>query len=140
MARRSPSPADYRTLAALRRELRRFLLFSEDAARTAGIPPQQHQALLAIKGWTEPTAITVNGLAQHLALRHHSAVGLIDRLADRGLIRRKASENDRRRVELELTKQGEAMIARLSTTHLAEMRRVVPELQRILKVLARTLE
>lgn len=136
MARRTPTLDDYRTLAALRRALRRFLAFSHDAARQAGVPPQQHQALLAIKGWPE-AGITVSGLADHLALRHHSAVGLVDRLVSRGLVARRPSESDRRRVELTLTPKGEKLIARLSTAHLNELRRTGAELRRVLELLAR---
>lgn len=136
MARRNPSLNDYRTLAALRRALRRFLAFSHDAARAAGVPPQQHQALLAIKGWAGEGGITVSGLAEHLALRHHSAVGLVDRLVRRGLVRRRASEADRRRVELALTAKGETLIAKLSSAHLGELQRTGAELRRALDILA----
>jgi DNA-binding MarR family transcriptional regulator len=136
MARRSPTLNDYRTLAALRRAMRRFLAFSQEAARAAGLPPQQHQALLAIKGWTGESGISVSGLAEHLALRHHSAVGLVDRLVRRGLVRRRPSAGDRRRVELTLTPAGERLIAQLSSAHLGELQRTGAELRRILEILA----
>ncbi|WP_415907951.1 MarR family transcriptional regulator [Oleiharenicola sp. Vm1] len=135
MPRRTPTLAEYRTLAELRRAMRRFLAFSHEAAVAAGLPPRQHQALLSIKGWPEPDGITISGLADHLALKHHSAVGLVDRLVRRGLVRRRVSRRDRRRVELELTRQGEALIARLSVAHLDELARTGPELRRILGML-----
>jgi DNA-binding MarR family transcriptional regulator len=135
MARRTPTLAEYRTLAALRRAMRRFLAFSHEAARATGLPPRQHQALLSIKGWPERGGITVSGLAEHLALKHHSAVGLVNRLVDRGLVRRRASRQDRRRVELLLTRKGETLIAQLSAAHLAELQRTGPELRRILDLL-----
>jgi DNA-binding MarR family transcriptional regulator len=119
-------------LAALRHALRRFLHFSQEAARAAGIPPQQHQALLAIKGFPDRDFVSVSELAQRLHLRHHSAVGLVDRLMRRGLVRRRPSREDRRRVEVSLTARGEALIARLSAAHLEEMRQIRPELQRLL--------
>ncbi|MEO6753630.1 MAG: helix-turn-helix domain-containing protein, partial [Chthoniobacteraceae bacterium] len=79
-ARKRLSKSQYEVLAAFRFALRRFLRFSEDAATAAGITPQQHQALLAIKGFPARDRVTVGELAERLQIRHHSAVGLIDRL------------------------------------------------------------
>jgi DNA-binding MarR family transcriptional regulator len=132
---RSPqqlSSAHYETLAALRHAWREFLHFSEDAAGLAGIPPQQHQTLLAIKGFAGGGALSIGQLAERLRLRHHSAVGLVNRLVKRGLIRRQAARTDRRRVEVSLTARGEALIRRLSAIHLDELRRLGPELRRLL--------
>lgn len=122
----------YETLAAWRHALRQFLHFSQEAARSAGIPPQQHQALLVIKGFPERDYVTVGELADRLKLRHHSAVGLVDRLAERQLVAREASRTDRRRIEVRLTARGEALIERLSTVHLRELRQLGPELKRLL--------
>lgn len=119
-------------LAALRHALREFLRFSRDAARTAGIPPQQHQALLAIKGYPHREYVTMGELAERLQVRHHSAVGLVDRLARRQLVRRVPVKEDRRRVHVSLTAKGEALIERLSEIHLAELREIRPKLRRLL--------
>ena len=124
--------AQYETLAGLRHALRRFLRFSQEAARAEGIPPQQHQALLAIKGFPGRDHVSVRELAERLHLRHHSTVGLVDRLARRGLVRRARSALDRRRAEVRLTARGEALIQRLSAAHLAELRQIGPELRRLL--------
>jgi DNA-binding MarR family transcriptional regulator len=135
MARRaSPllTKEHYEMLAALRHALREFLRFSQDAARTAGIPPQQHQALLAIKGYPEREYVTIGELAERLQVRHHSAVGLVDRLARRQLVRRVQVKEDRRRVHVSLTAKGEALIERLSEIHLAELREIRPKLRRLL--------
>lgn len=121
----------YETLAAWRHALRQFLRFSQDAARAAGIPPQQHQALLVIKGAPDRNFATVGEIADSLQLKHHSAVGLIDRLAARQLVRRDASTEDRRRIEVRLTGKGEALIQRLSAVHLRELRQLGPQLQRL---------
>jgi DNA-binding MarR family transcriptional regulator len=131
---RAPSPTQqhYATLAAWRHALRQFLKFSQTAARSAGIPPQQHQALLAIKGFPDRDYVTVGELAERLDLKHHSAVGLVDRLAQRQLVQRDASTSDRRRIEVRLTRRGEALIARLSAAHLRELRQLRPELERLL--------
>jgi DNA-binding MarR family transcriptional regulator len=125
-------PADFRALAAFRYHLGRFLQFSAAAARRAGLAPQQHQALLAIKGFPGREQVTVGELAERLQLKHHSAVGLVDRLTDRGLVRRQRSAADRRRVLVALTARGERLLASLSASHRDELRRVGPEWRALL--------
>src|SRR5690242_17531477 len=100
---KQPSKAQYEMLAAFRYALRRFQHFSETAARSAGVSPQQHQALLAIKGFPGRDCVTVGELAERLQLRHHSVVGLIDRLAAEKLVARALSAQDRRQVFVRLT-------------------------------------
>jgi DNA-binding MarR family transcriptional regulator len=133
MARPPIAKRHYEQLAALRHALRRFLAFSQAAAQGEGLRPQQHQALLAIKGFPGRDHASVGELAERLQLRHHSAVGLVNRLADRGLIARFPSRVDRRRVDVRLTRKGEAVIARLSAAHLEELRRLGPELGRAIR-------
>lgn len=134
MASRVPSLAKshYELLAALRHALRRFLRFSREAAREAGLTPQQHQALLAIKGFPGRDYVSVGELAGRLHLRPHSAVGLVDRLARRQLVRRTPSAADRRRQEIRLTARGERLLGRLSAAHLQELRQLRPEFRRLL--------
>jgi DNA-binding MarR family transcriptional regulator len=124
--------ADYQALAEFRHALRQFLDFSQDAARRAGLTPQQHQALLAIKGYPERDEVTVRELADRLLLRHHSVVELIDRLENLGLLRRRADPNDGRRVRVALTAKAERRLADLSATHLEEIRRLGPSLGMLL--------
>lgn len=112
---------DYRALAGIRRGMRQFLDFSAGAALAAGLTPAQHQALLAIKGMTDPA--TVGSLAEWLGIRHHSAVGLADRLVALKLVARVADRVDRRRVYLRLTPRASAKLAALSQIHRAELRR-----------------
>jgi len=126
---------DYVALASFRHALRGFLHFSAGAAQEAGLSPQQHQALLAIKGRAEGEALTVGLLAEQLFLKHHSAVGLVDRLVKKRLLKRSPSPEDKRKVLVSLTAQGEALIDRLSATHRAELRRIGPELRRWLETL-----
>ncbi len=123
--------AHYESLAALRHALRRFLHFSQDAARQSGLTPQQHQALLAIKGFPGRDYVSITELAERLQLRHHSAVGLVDRLARARLLRRTPSVADRRKVELRLTARGEKVIEQLSAIHLQELRKFGSELHRL---------
>jgi DNA-binding MarR family transcriptional regulator len=121
------SPAEYRALADFRYQIRRFLVFSENAAREAGVEPQQHQLLLAVKA-AEPTSATIRYLAERLQLRHHSVVGLIDRLEAAGLARRKRSETDRRSAEIRLTPKGAKLLAHLSVHHHRELQSAIPAL------------
>jgi len=120
--------ADYELLAAFRRELRRFFAFSERVAQAAGLPAQQYQALLAIKGHPGRDRVTVGELARELLVAHHSASKLADRLAEKGLLQRFPDERDRRRVLLELTPEAEGVLGGMARTHLEELRRIGPSL------------
>jgi DNA-binding MarR family transcriptional regulator len=122
----------YCTLAEFRYLLRRFLTFSQEAARHAGLSSRHHQALLAIKGFSGKNAPTVGDLAERLCIRHHSAVELVDRLAEAGLIDRLHDTHDRRRVFLLLTATAEQRLIRLSAAHLEELHRLRPVLLAIL--------
>jgi DNA-binding MarR family transcriptional regulator len=128
-----PSPAltsaDYQALAEFRFRIRRFLHFSEKAARAEGLEPQQHQSMLAIRACDEAAGPTVGKLAEQLLIRHHSVVGLIDRLVERGLVERVRAGEDRRQVRVRLTPEGEAALGRLSGTHREELRRTGPALK-----------
>jgi DNA-binding MarR family transcriptional regulator len=113
---------DYRALADFRYQIRQFLHFSEKAARSAGIQPQQHQLLLAVKGMEPGSEPTIGQVAARLHLRHHSVVELADRLGGLGLIRKRRAAMDRRRVLLEITRRGEALLRKLSIIHRAELK------------------
>jgi DNA-binding MarR family transcriptional regulator len=133
--RKQLSKAQYEALAAFRYALRKFLHFSEAAAQNAGITPQQHQALLAIKGFPGRDRVTVGELAERLQLRHHSAVGLIDRLVLDKLVARAPSLVDRRQVFIQLTSRGEKTLEKLSTMHRKQFQHIGPELSRLLEQL-----
>jgi len=120
--------SEYRALAELRHQLRRFLAFSEEQARSVGLEPRQHQLLLALKGLPEDAAPTVGALAERLVLRHHSTGELVDRLAERGLVQRVEVPEDRRRIHVELLPEGEKVLHELSMAHRQELRRVAPDL------------
>jgi DNA-binding MarR family transcriptional regulator len=123
----------YETLAAFRYALRKFIHFSEQSARAAGITPQQHQALLAVKGFPGRDRVTVGELAERLQLRHHSAVGLIDRLVVEKLVARAPSNEDRRQVLIQLTGHGENVLAKLTSAHQEQLKRIGPELRLLLE-------
>ena len=131
-ARKKLSKHQYENLAAFRYALRLFLRFSEEAAKQAGVTPQQHQALLAIKGFPGRDEITVSELAERLQLRHHSTVELLDRLMDLQLVSRAQSQADRRQVQVRLTSRGEQILDRLSAAHEEQLRRIGPELTTLL--------
>ncbi len=119
---------DYRSLAALRFEIRKFLAFSEQAARDAGIEPQQHQLLLSVRGLPEGMTPTVGAVAERLCVQHHTAVALVDKLEARGFLRRERGIADRRQVMLRLTPAGDAALRRLSALHREQLRTVGPEM------------
>ena len=118
--------SDYRSLGAFRYEIRRFLAFSEQAARDAGIEPQQHQLLLAVRGLPEGARPTIGTVAERLCVQHHTTVALVDKLEARGLLRRERALLDRREVLLRLTPEAEALLRRLSAAHRDQLRTVAP--------------
>lgn len=115
------SEGDIEAIAAFRYAIRRFLRFSEHAARRENITPQQHQLLLAIKGFPNRDHATVSELAHRLQMRQHSVVGLIDRTVRLGLVRRERGTVDRREVFVFVTPQGEALLDRLTQLHRQEL-------------------
>jgi DNA-binding MarR family transcriptional regulator len=126
------SKDQYELLASFRYALRRFLHFSETAANAAGITPQHHQALLAIKGFPGRESVSIGELAERLQIRHHSAVGLVDRLVTEKLVRREPSAGDHRQVMVRLTRRGESVLEKLSELHQTELKTLGPELRRML--------
>lgn len=128
----TPTPADYEALANFRLTLRRFAMFSELAAAAAGLMPQQHQALLIIKALGIQTPPSVGDVAEHLLVRHHSAVELINRLVRMELVQRVRDPTDRRRVRVSLTPLAEEKLAGLASAHLDELRAIRPLLVSLL--------
>mgnify|MGYP001546391480 CR=1 FL=1 len=128
--------AQHETLAAFRYALRKFIHFSETAAHAVGVTPQQHQALLAIKGFPGRDRVTVGELAERLQLRHHSAVGLINRLVAEKLVARAPSNADRRQVLVQLTRRGEKTLEKISFAHRRQLSRIGPELSLLLERLS----
>src|SRR5581483_8271488 len=120
------SSAEYQALGKFRLQIRRFLHFSEEAARAEGLEPQQHQMMLAIRAADDPAGPTIGQLAESLLIRHHSAVGLLDRLTERGMVERVKDAGDRRQVRVRLTAQGAEKLHRLSGAHRDELRRSGP--------------
>jgi DNA-binding MarR family transcriptional regulator len=125
--------ANYEALAEFRFALRKFLAFSEEAAAAAGLTPQQHQALLAIKGAPGRESLSISAIADRLLVRHHTAVELVDRLADLGLVARRPDPQDGRRIQVSLTKDGDSAIDRLSSIHVEELASIRPTLRKLLR-------
>jgi len=132
------SLAAYRRLAEFRHQIRQFLHVSEQAARTNGIEPQQHQLMLAIKGLPEGARPTVTTLAARLCLKHHSAVELVNRLVERGVAVRRQSQEDRREVLVDLTPLGEEILEKLKDLHMQELQTKSPELCQALQAIVDT--
>ncbi len=120
--------SDYEALAELRYQIRRFLAFSEQAARGAGLEPRQHQLMLALKGLPPRSRPTIGELAERLQIQHHSAVELVNRLVAAGYIRRTRADEDRREVLLSLMPKGERVLRQLSLHHRTELRLAGPAL------------
>jgi DNA-binding MarR family transcriptional regulator len=125
---RSLAVADYQSLAELRYQIRRFLYFSEQAARKSGLEPRQHQLMLAIKGLPQGVRPRIGELAERLQIQHHSTVELANRLSAGGYVRRQRRGEDRREVLLSLTPKGEKVLSKLSLHHRAELRMQGPAL------------
>jgi DNA-binding MarR family transcriptional regulator len=126
----TPSPTDeeYRRLLELRTGLRRFLRWSEHQAKAAGVTAAQHQLLLAVRGHTDPRGPTVGDVADYLVLRHHSAVGLVDRAAAAGLVERVKDRDNSSTVRLRLTEEGARRLDTLSESHLRELEHLAPNM------------
>ena len=128
---------NYKALAEFRYQIRRFLRFSEETARAAGVEPQQYQLMLAVKGMPDESRCRIGEVAERLQIQHHSTVELVDRLARRGLIKRRRCESDRREVLLELTPRGDKLLQELALHHRSELREVAPDLVSALKKVVR---
>lgn len=113
---------DYEALSQFRYQLRRFLRFSEDAAQAEGLTPLQYQLLLHIKGYPGRAWATVGELAERLQTQQHGVVALITRCEALGLVARSPGQDDRRQVEVRLTRSGEQCLKRLANLHRKELR------------------
>jgi DNA-binding MarR family transcriptional regulator len=109
--------SSYRLLAAFRFEMRKFMAFSEQAARDAGIEPQQHQLLLALRGLPEGARPTIGTVAERLCVQHHTAVAMVDKLEQRGMLVRERGREDKREVLLRTTAEADSILHKLSTLH-----------------------
>ena len=132
-ATRDLTVKQYRLLAELRYQIRRFLAYRDQTARDNGLEPQQYQALLAIKGAPAGTEVTIGKLAQRMLVRHHSAVEMIDRLATHGLVTRSRHPEDRRKMLVNLTAKGERVLRELALSSREELRNSGPALVALLR-------
>lgn len=119
---------DLRALAAFRYELRCFLAFSEQAAREAGVEPQQHQLLLTLGGLPAGQRPNIRTLAERLCVQHHTAVALVDKVEERGFVQRERSNEDKREVLVRLTEAGSQLLQQLSHRHRAHLQTIGPGL------------
>jgi DNA-binding MarR family transcriptional regulator len=137
MSPNQDQPIDYRALAEFRYQIRRFLRFSEQVAREAGLEPQHYQLLLALKGLPEGRRATITELAERLQIQHHSAVELINRLGERGLVKKQRDALDQRQVIISLTAHGEEVLHTLASYHRTELQIVGPALVAALQAILR---
>jgi DNA-binding MarR family transcriptional regulator len=132
-----PSNEEYRRLLELRTGLRRFLRWSERQAEAAGLTPAQHQLLLAVRGHPDPRGPTIGDVAGYLLLRHHSAVGLVDRAESAGLLTRSQDPDNLSTVRLRLTDEGSSQLEALSELHLEELAHLAPTMHALWDALER---
>jgi DNA-binding MarR family transcriptional regulator len=137
MSPRGSFQPNYKALAEFRYQIRRFLRFSEETARAGGLEPQQYQLMLALKGIPGEVRARIGEVAERLQIQHHSTVELVDRLARRGLIKRRRSGTDRREVFLEFTPRGDKLLQEMALRHRAELREMAPDLVAALKRVVR---
>lgn len=124
---------DFEHLLELRTGLRRFLRWSEQQAAAAGLTPAKHQLLLAIRGHPDPAGPTIGEIADYLVLRHHSAVGLIDRAESDGLVKRSPDPTSKSVVRVTLTPAGAAKLDALAQAHLEELAHLAPTMRALWK-------
>ena len=130
--------SEYRDLANFRFQLRRFIAFSDEAARDVGLEPRQHQLLLAVRGLPRDREPSVQVLAERMVLKHHTVVEHLDRLERKGLVRRTRDAGDRRRALIALTPRASQLLRKLSRSHVDELRSLAPELVGSLRRLVRS--
>lgn len=130
--------AEFRALAEFRYRIRIYLNGSEEAARNAGLEPQQYMLMLAIRGLPPDREPSIRELAERLQLRHHSVVELVDRLESRQFLRRERSRDDRRQVILHMTPKGDKILNRLARQRISELRTAAPALVRSLTAVIRS--
>jgi DNA-binding MarR family transcriptional regulator len=128
---KQPTTTDYTLLLELRSSLRRLFRSSDERASELGLTPAQHQLLLAIKGHGDIKGPTISDVAGYLLLRHHSAVGLVDRAENAGLVLRSHDPDNYRLVRLRLTEYGEAQLEALAERHLDELQQLAPTMKSI---------
>jgi DNA-binding MarR family transcriptional regulator len=116
------SDVKYRALAELRYRIRHFLQEGDTAARAAGLEPQQYLMLLAIRGLPKGSEATIRTIAERMALKHHSAVELIDRLESHGFVHRSRIKSDRRQVKVSLLPRGAKILERVARQRIGELR------------------
>ena len=132
-----PTDDDYKRLLELRTGLRRFMRWSEQQAKAAGLTPAQHQLLLAIRGHADDRGPTIGDVADYLLLRHHSAVGLVDRGEAAGLVMRRPDLDRPSAVRLRLTEKGSRQLEALSELHLEELEHLAPTMHALWNALER---
>lgn len=119
---------DYEALASFRYAMRRFFRFSEQMAGSYGLSSRKYQALLTIRGFPGRDEATIGEIAEWLQIRHHSAVGLINRLEKQGFVIRRKGKNDKREVYIRLTAKGVRILEKLAWLNKNELKKLGPQL------------
>jgi DNA-binding MarR family transcriptional regulator len=112
---------EFEVLSDFRYQLRRFLHWSEQLTRAAGVTNLQYLLLLHIKGHAEREWATISELAERLQAKHHGVVALVNRCEKLGYIERRPGRSDGREVEIHLVPKGEKLVQRLARQHRDEL-------------------
>lgn len=115
------SKQEFEALSDFRYQLRRFLRFSEDAARDEGLTVQQYLLMLHVRGCPGKAWASIGELAERLQAKPHGVVALVNRCEAAGLVRRQVNADDRRIVEVHLLAKGERCLNRLAALHRNEL-------------------
>ena len=127
-----PTDEQFARILEFRIALRRFGRFSEEQAARLDMTAAQYQLLIAIRGHTDRRGPTIADVARALLIRHHSAVGLVDRTQDLGLVERRRDPDDQRLARLTLTPLGHERVNALAQAHLTELRSLAGVLSELL--------
>lgn len=122
---------DFEQLAEFRYQLRIFLRFSEEITQQHGITVLQYLLLLQIKGYPGRDWANIAELAERLQSHHHGVVTLVNRCEKAGLVTRRLSQIDKRRVEILLSKKGDQLVNQIAELHQDQVGRLKHVLGRV---------
>lgn len=135
----SPDPSqqyDLRILRALRRITRAVALHSRQLAAVSHITAPQ---LMCLRTVIAQGPLTATAISREIHVSPSTVVGILDRLEDKGLVRRERGREDRRIVFVSVTEAGRELAASAPSPlqkHLADGLNALPELEQATITLA----
>lgn len=120
---------DLRILRSMRRIIRSVDLYSKQLASASGITAPQLICLLAV---VDHGQLTATAISREIHLSPSTVVGILDRLEEKGLVRRDRDREDRRVVTVTATDAGRRLASEAPSPlqkTLADSLNVLPELE-----------